>query len=353
MKSNIHTYQVYTVYILPGNDVIFSLFVANPFVCKDHLNQAYMQTDYYYSVMSFASGPATQAAADIIFVVDESGSMAMEHEWIQKEVNLLDIALRERGVGVGMRPNLFGLVGFGRNDPTSIGGITLSQLARPDEFVLAAGGLQLTGVLEDGYSAIDHALAMIETRSGTAKQVILVTDEDRGVLRVDLSRELIEERLVRTGFMLNVIINQGFLRDPLDDHSFALGLDRNSTAYIVDPDSLTLFNTSDGGSLNPSPFFGFGNSYEDYAVLAHSTGGAAWDLNQLREQGILAEAFTNAFTAVKVEEVMSVFRECFLCLCRYPQEVCSMVTDRVLNECMGFAPGEMYSVTSCTRKLMC
>lgn len=299
-----------------------------------------MQTDYYYSVKSFASGPASQAAADIMFVIDESGSMAMEHEWIQKEVNLLDIALRERGVGVGMRQNLFGLVGFGRNDPTSIGGITISQLARPDAFVVAARELQLTGVLEDGYSAIDHALSMIETRSGTAKQVILVTDEDRGVLRIDLSRELIEERLTRNGFMLNVIINQGFLSDPSDDHSFALGLGRNSTAYIVDPDSPLLFSTSDGGSPNPSPFFGFGNSYEDYALLAHSTGGAAWDLNQLREEGILAEAVTNAFTAVKVEEVMSVLRECFLCVCLYPQEVCSEVTDRELNECFGFAPGE-------------
>lgn len=300
-----------------------------------------MQGKYYFSVKSFASGPASQAAADIIFVVDESGSMAMEHEWIQQEVNLLDIALRERGVGVGMRQNLFGLVGFGRDDPTSIGGVTLSQLVRPDEFVLAARELQLTGVLEDGYSAINHALSMIETRSGTAKQIILVTDEDRGILRVDLSRELIEEKLVLSGFILNVIVNQGFLRDPLDDLSFALGIGRNSTAYIVDPNSLTLFNTSEGGIPNPSPFFGFGNSYEDYGVLAHNTGGVAWDLNQLREQGLLAEAFTNAFTAVKVEEVMSVLRECFQCLCRYPQELCSRVTDRQLDECLGLAPGEL------------
>lgn len=298
-----------------------------------------MQGKHYFTVQSFADGPAIQAAADIIFVVDESGSMAMEHDWIQKEVYLLDIALRERGIGIGRRKNLFGLVGFGRNDPNFIGGITLSQLASPEEFVLAARELQLTGLFEDGYSAIFHALSTIQPRSGTARQIILVTDEDRRVLNVELSRELIREHLASSRYVLNVIINQGFLTDPLDDHSFALGLGSNSTVFAVDENSPTLFITLQGGSPNTSPFFGFEKSYNDYALLAHSTGGAAWDLNLLREEGFLAEAFTNAFTAVKVYEVMSVLRECFLCMCMYPQEHCSEIFDRDLDTCFGLAPG--------------
>ena len=59
-------------------------------------------------------GDARRAAADIVFVVDESGSMVMEHTWLRSEIVRLDQQLRLKGVGVGDRPNLFALVGFGR-----------------------------------------------------------------------------------------------------------------------------------------------------------------------------------------------------------------------------------------------
>ena len=312
---------------------------ANPTQCEDHLNQVYSEGSVYYIMTFSTTDPASQAAADIIFVVDESGSMAMEHEWIQTEVYLLDQALKERGVGVGQRENLFGLVGFGRDDVSAITGITLSQLAPPDDFVVAARELQLTGILEDGYAAIDHALSDIETRDGTAKQIILVTDEDRGVLRQDLTRTQIEETLLGTGFTLNVVVNQGFLTDPQEPHSFGFGLTQNGTAYSFDQDSDSLFRVSEGGIPSQSEFFQFGNTFEDYAELAFSVGGAAWDLNQLREQGILAQAFTNAFTAVKVEEVMSVLRTCFRCECVFPMEQCTENPNVGVEQCSGLVPG--------------
>ena len=265
--------------------------------------------------------------------------MAMEHAWIQSEVYLLDQALRRKGVGTGLRRNMFALVGFGRNDFNLIGGITLSELALPDDFVVAAGNLQLTGILEDGYAAIDYALNSIQTRSGTAKQLILITDEDRGILRADLSRDIIEKRITESDFMLNTIINQGFLSNPNDGSSFALGLGANGTAFVLNSSSPSLFSPSEDGAPNHSPFFGFGESFEQYASLAHSTGGAAWDLNQLREQGVVAEAFTNAFTAIKVEEVMSVLRRCFLCLCQFPDEYCA-ASNRSIDQCIGTAQGK-------------
>ena len=51
-------------------------------------------------------------AADIILIVDESGSMEMEHAWITNMISELDESLKDVGVGVNPR-NRFGLVGFG------------------------------------------------------------------------------------------------------------------------------------------------------------------------------------------------------------------------------------------------
>lgn len=283
-------------------------------------------------------GPASQAAADVIFVMDESGSMVMEHEWIRTEVSRLDAQLRQRGIGVGNRQNQFALVGFGRDSRDDILGVVLSQLTTPMQFISASNQLQLTGLFEDGYAAIDFALENIPTRSETAKIMILVTDEDRSILRLDLSRETIEQSLRREGFILNTIVNQGFLSDPRDNTSHALGLNGNGTSYVIDQTDPNLFTSQDGGTYNPNPAFGFENTFRDYVQLAFATGGVAWDLNQLREQGLFAEVFTNAFTQIKVDEVMNVSRICFSCFCSLTGGQCTTVD---VEDCSGEVPGEL------------
>ncbi len=40
---------------------------------------------------------ATQDAADIVLVIDESGTMSMEHEWLLVMIPLLESALIENG----------------------------------------------------------------------------------------------------------------------------------------------------------------------------------------------------------------------------------------------------------------
>ncbi len=300
-----------------------------PFTCQDHQGTPYPEGQFYYSVDTFTSGEANQAAADIIFVVDESGSMFMEHAWIRKEVYVLESQLQERGVGVGERENLYALVGFARADLSAISGILISNLTRPDEFVNASFDLRTSGLIEDGYSGIDFALRNVQPRPGTARQLILVTDEDRGILRSDLTRDVIEQQLKDEGFVLNVIVNQGFLADSADNSSLALGLTGNGTAYIVD-NSSDSFTAVEGGEPITFSFFEFGDTLEDYVELAFRLGGAAWDLNQLREQGDFARAFTNAFTAVKVEEVMNVFRVCFACFCEANE-----AKDEIIGPCIG------------------
>lgn len=316
-------------------------------MCLDSSSLAYPEGTYYYDVLPVGVGPASQAAADIVFVVDESGSMAMEHEWIREEVGILDQLLRDRGVGAGQRENLFALVGFARNDPTAILGITLTDLASPSEFIAASANLELTGSFEDGYAALDYALENIVTRPDTAKQMILITDEDRGVLRLDLSRDVIQTRLREAGYVLNVAVNQGFETDSFD---FALGVSSEVT-YLFNSSASTLFYELNGNNVMPSTIFRFGNTFEDYVELALGLGGAAWDLNQLREQGSLARAFTNAFSEAKVEEVMTVFRYCFECLCRFLEEVCSLAPNVSVENCSGTFPGKVFSLRTASCSL--
>lgn len=283
-------------------------------------------------------GLASQAAADIVLVVDESGSMAMEHEWIREEVGILDRLLQNQGVGAGERSNQFALIGFGRNDPSAILGTTITGLTSARDFVTASEELELTGTVEDGYAAIDHAIDSIATRPDTAKQMILITDEDRGVIRSDLSRSSIGDSLREAGYVLNVVVNQGFQTTLFENTSFALGVN-SEAAFLFDSEAESLFSVLNTDNVIPSSEFRFGNTFEDYVELALALGGAAWDLNQLREQGQLARAFTNAFSETKVDEVMTIFSYCFECLCMSSAEICSLASNVQTQNCTGTFTG--------------
>ena len=118
-----------------------------------------------------------------------------------------------------------------------------------------------------------HALDNVPTRPDTSRLMVLVTDEDRAELRQDLSREGVEERLRGAGFILNVVVNQGFLADPTNGSSHALGLDSNGTAYVVDATVPALFTTVEGGGVDPNPFNSFGSTFRFVtSVFKHFTG---------------------------------------------------------------------------------
>ena len=276
----------------------------------------YSEGSRYYVLNVTVSGRAVNATADVVFVVDESGSMVYEHQWIVTEAMRLDEDLKLQGIGAGDRPNLFALVGFSRNSLEGIGGIVLSDLASVENFSAAAQNLELTGIFEDGYSGIVHAVENIVTRSDSAKLMILVTDERRYVLDPSLTKTVVLQKLQDSGFILNVAVNQQFVRG----RSFAFGLNENGTAYVFNSSFSSLFAVEEGGV----PLL-TGNVYEDYVELSYLAGGVAWDLNQLRLGGVLADAFSNAFTSVKVDEAASVFRTCYECLCTTPVPVCRVV----------------------------
>ncbi|WP_353929182.1 putative Ig domain-containing protein [Okeanomitos corallinicola TIOX110] len=151
------------------------------------------------------------------------------------------------------------------------------------------------GGVEDGYLGIDTALGL-PFRDGAATNIILVTDEDRDIVNLELTFESIFNKLDSQDALLNVTIN-GFFLD--GNGSSALGVDSQGIAYIAD--GVGGFITIPGGAFDANNSFSAIKA--DYVDLAWDSAGAAWDLNQLREGGDTAVSFTKAFVNVKAEEI--------------------------------------------------
>ncbi len=243
----------------------------------------------------FQTGLAA-TTADILFIVDESGSMSAEHTWIGNMVTTLDSGLNAAGVS----GNRYGLIGYGAytshgltGHSHTVGGGLFGSAA---ELVTATGSLTASGVTEDGYEAMNFAFSNYSFRPTAAVNVILITDEDRDIVDAALNRAGILGLFTARNALLNAIVDVTLQDGNLD---YALGVDADSNAYT--PDGMGGYNTSGGGTA----MSGFGTTINDYVDLAFSTGGAVWDLNQLRNGGLTADAFTQAFIDIKVGEITS------------------------------------------------
>jgi hypothetical protein len=252
------------------------------------------------ALLAAFSAPAAFAAAttaDVVVIMDESGSMSGEQAWMPGTISLLNAGL----VANGLSGNGYGLVGFGASSGTAgtdlvrsipVGG---GQFGTPAEFATASAGLVTNGGTEDGYRGMDLA-STYTFRAGAARNFILVTDEDRDNTLGSLTFASMLASLTGSNTLLNAVVNANFL---CGDSSVALGMTANGTGYKA--------NGSGGfttctGATNVS---GAGNTEFDYVDLALASGGAAWDLNILRGGGLDAESFTNAFIDVKVQEIIT------------------------------------------------
>jgi hypothetical protein len=228
--------------------------------------------------------------ADILFVVDESGSMSTEHAWIGNMVGALDTAL----TGAGVSGNQYGLIGFGGSTSHGTAGhkhtVGSGDFGTAAELATATSSLVLSGRTEDGYSGIDVGLNNYAFRSGAAVNVILITDEDRDILSGSTNTYAnILGLLQGKNALLNAVVNAR-------STSSALGID-GTDSYFEDG---TGFTKSAGG-VGTS---GAGTTLTDYVNLALASGGGAWDLNKLRAGGVTATAFTAAFVDLKVAEII-------------------------------------------------
>ncbi len=250
-----------------------------------------------FTIVLFVSSIASAGTANIMLVVDESGSMGGEHAWIGGMVTALDAAL----VGASVTGNKYALVGYGSSNAHSpanqvahkhsVGG---GDWGTAGQLTTAAGAIPQppTGGLEDGYQAMDYGLAYSGWRTGVAvPNIILITDEDRDVQSgyIQSYQDMLNDL---SGELLNAVVNNSFWDG---SGTQALGVDSTGTAYLAD--GFGGFTTSLGGYASAS------STKTNYVDLAWATGGAAWDLNQLRAGGLLADSFTAAFVAIKVVEI--------------------------------------------------
>lgn len=268
-----------------------------------NIKDKYLQiSTLFLTLVTVGATSATAASlksSDVVVIIDESGSMRYEQVWLGTIIPQLDTALQNQGI-VG---NRFGLVGFGSSNQTlgrslPVGGAKFGNSA---QFATATNSLLLNGGFEDGYSAIDFALNNYTFREGAAVNFILVTDEDRDNGNSSLNFNNILARLKRNpqdnkdDILLNAIVNANFVNN-------SIGVNSEGKAYIANgsggytttqlPQPLTNFITSD-----------FGTTKLDYIDLALDSGGAGWNLNQLRDGGLTGTSFSKAFIDTKVEEI--------------------------------------------------
>ncbi len=236
--------------------------------------------------------------ADVVFVVDESASMAGEHAWIGSMVSDLDAGL----IAAGVTDNRYSLVGFVEpSGPHGIGPhkhtVGGGGFGTAAEMSTAAGGLTTDNFTEeDGHEAIDFALDNYTFRAGAAVNVILITDEDRDDTTGNaINFDTVLAKLGSVDALLNVVVNA-----QLEDGSNTqvLGIDASSKAFLADG-SGGFVETPGGHAVG-----GMGTTIADYVDLATQNGGAAWDLNQLRAGGLTATSFTKAFVDIKVQEIV-------------------------------------------------
>ncbi len=266
------------------------------------------------AVTTLAIAPNTLAAgfADFLFVVDESESMKTEHDWLTTMISDLETALQSKGLGTGTEANRFGLVGFGssrdyanapfaRTFDMDLDTAGVQSFGSANLFSSAVAQLNTIGFYEDGYEAIDFALNEYSFRQDAAVNIVLVTDEDRDGTRQGSKPFNFNNTLAALqgkNALLNAVVNNT-LRD--GDGNRAVGVDSQGNAFIADGNGG--FTTTANGNAARS------GTKTDYIDLAWATGnskigGAAWDLNILRNGGDSATSFTKAFVEVKSEEAL-------------------------------------------------
>jgi len=255
---------------------------------------------FVFCVMGAGTASAVPVAADVLVVVDESGSMSGEHAWLGGMVTALEAGLIAATVGdtsdASPEANLYSLVGFGGASPHYVGH-THQQLVPAASF--NAGSLVINGGTEDGYSGMTHALGH-PLRANAATNVILITDEDRDNV-IGGSAATMASLLARHNAILNAVVDFPFY---CGDGSPALGIDSAGNGYQADGSGgFTTCANAYVGTWRDS--WNAGTNL-DYIQLALGTGGAAWDLLFLRSGGTDAQSFSNAFVDIKVEEIIFV-----------------------------------------------
>lgn len=255
--------------------------------------------------------PEEEGYVDIVFLVDESGSMDTEHAWLTTLPNTLEAALIAANIGAGANPNRYALVGFGSSDaPThgtyqnghehTVGG---GEWGTAAELCTAATGLVTSGSAEDGYQAADFALNNYTFRAGAVKMFVLITDEDRD----DITGGTVTKASITTDLQNNGVLLAACLNLTITDSLAQVAIGRKGTTVYKGSLVAPYYTTGTLGSIT-----GTGTTVTDYCDVAEVVpaaqpdGGTEWDLNILRNGGSDAVSFTAAFVdTVKTQIIVA------------------------------------------------
>lgn len=256
------------------------------------------------AMMMSSAALAAPITADVVFLVDESGSMSGEHTWLGNMINDLEAGLMAQGVGVS-DANRYSLVGFGGNSSgshyvphphdmdTSNG--SADDWGSASQFNTATGSLVTSGGTEDGWNALDWAMNNLSYRGSAAVNFVLVTDEDRDNENGSLSAAGLKNSLSGLNALLNVVVNNPFT---CTGSGSAIGVDSENNGF--EADGVGGYTKCNGvGAVGN----GKGSTETDYVDLALQSGGAAWNLEILRNGGDDATSFTKSFIDTKVQEI--------------------------------------------------
>ena len=252
--------------------------------------------------------PADEAYCDIVFLVDESGTMATEHAWLLTLPTTLNAALVAANIGAGVNPNNYALVGFGGHiNPAhkhTVGGGDWGTAAECDT---AAGGLFLGGGgTEDGYEACYFALNNYTYRGDAIKVYILITDEERH----DITGGTVTKASITADLQSSGVILASCLNLSITDTLAQPAIGRKGTTVYTGTLIPPYYTTGTLLSLVAGP--GGGTTVADYCDVTdvvpapQPDGGTSWDLNILRLGGAEAVSFTSAFTDILKDQVSAV-----------------------------------------------
>jgi len=229
------------------------------------------------------------------FVVDDSGSMQTEQEWLKKLIPELDAKL----LGEGVEETLYGLVKFGNSAGSGgpfgqvlTGPISASAFV---EMLETVGRLFVTnGGSEDGYEAISLVFESFDFSDAMVANIILITDEDRDILDESLTYQTTKD-LFPENAILNVVVNSSFYDS---NGNSVIGISADRSTYAID-------GTEGSGGIITFGENGSDTTEADYIDLAFDLGGTAWNLNVLRDGQ--TDTFTDVFSAFKTREIVSHF----------------------------------------------
>jgi PKD repeat protein len=254
--------------------------------------------------------PEEEGYVDIVFLVDESGSMTTEHTWLTTLPNTLEAALVAANIGAGANPNQYALVGFGSTDaPThgtyqnghkhTVGGGDWGTAA---QLCTAASGLVVAGSAEDGYQAADFAFNNYTFRAGAVKLFVLITDEDRD----DITGGTVTKASITAELQGGSVLLAGCLNLAITDSLAQTAIGRKGNTVYKGTLVAPYFTTGTLGTIATGDIGAAPNVVADYCDVAEVVpaaqpdGGTEWDLNILRNGGSDAVSFTAAFVdAVK------------------------------------------------------